>query len=145
MYFTPDNNEYYAKEKEFAANNHCIIIELTKSIRKKRGVKRVTNASPIDFINYIAHAQYVITGSFHAMCFSIMLKKEFFVTSSPIKERNGRLVQFLSNIGMENRLLSEKYDINIVENNYNAICKEIEKQRCISLETIERILGEKTS
>lgn len=143
LYFTPNNNEFISAVKKFAEKNNCKIVHLTQSMQKYNGIERVSNASPIDFINYIAHAKYVITGSFHALCFSIMLKKEFYVTSSPAKERNGRLVQFLSNLGLEDRLLlSEKYDFNSPECDYDVVLTQIEKQRERSLATINRILSE---
>lgn len=143
LYFTPNNNEFISAVKKFAEKNNCKIVHLTQSMQKYNGIERVSNASPIDFINHIAHAKYVITGSFHALCFSIMLKKEFYVTSSPAKERNGRLVQFLSNLGLEDRLLlSEKYDFNSPECDYDVVLTQIEKQRERSLATINRILSE---
>ena len=142
MYFTPNSNAYITAVKDFASKNNCEIIELTKSMRKHGGVKRVSNASPIDFINYIAHAKYVITGSFHALCFSIMFKKEFYITSSPFKERNGRLIQFATNLGLKNRILAENYEIKKMGIDYDMIHAEIDKQRNMSLITINRILNE---
>jgi len=145
LYFTPNNIRFIRAVKEFAAMNNCKIILLTKGLQKYFGVKSISNISPIDFINYIAHAKYVITGSFHALCFSIMLKKEFYVTSAPEKERSGRLIQFLSNLGLENRVVSTE-NPELITNKYDfeKAYKEINKLRQESLLTIDKILDEKT-
>ena len=143
MYFTPNNIHFINAVKKFAKIHNCKIILLTKGLFKFWGIKSISNISPIDFINYIAHAKYVITGSFHALCFSIMLGKEFYVTSAPIKERSGRLIQFLSNFGLEDRMISNetpcfdapRYDFDKV---YNGIVK-MQQQ---SLVTIDKILKE---
>lgn len=143
LYFTPNDATFIKTVKRFAVKNNYKIILLTKGLRKHIGIKSISNISPIDFINYIAHAKYVITGSFHALCFSIMLKKEFYVTDAPIKERSGRLTQFLSNLGLEDRMLSaEKPDIEPKGYDHEAVYNKIDQLREKSLITIDRILNE---
>lgn len=141
MYFTPNDIGFINSVKKFAAKNKCNIVLLTKGLRRYVGIKSISCISPIDFINYIAHARYVITGSFHALCFSIMLKTEFYATSAPIKERSGRLVQLLSNLGLEDRMLSDIYpDLNATQYDFDEVFNKIDKMRKESLITIERIL-----
>ncbi len=145
LYFTPNNIHFINAVRKFAAMNNCKVILLTKGLQKFFGVKSISNISPIDFINYIAHAKYIITGSFHALCFSIMLQKEFYVTSAPEKERSGRLIQFLSNLGLENRIISsEKPDFRSQKYDFGAVYNKIDKLRHKSLITIDKILDEKT-
>lgn len=144
LYLTPTDNEFIKTIKQFAETNNCRIIHLSRSMRQKHsGIKRISNVSPADFINYIAHAKYVITGSFHALCFSIMLRKDFYVTSSPVKERSGRLMQFLSCLGLEDRIISsDKYNIQKIQNDYDLVDKELDKLRDKSFCTIDKILNE---
>ena len=107
MYLTPENDELLNAVRNFADKENCKIILLKKGAGKRKGIRIVNIASPDEFINYIAHAKYVITGSFHALCFSLMLHTDFYVTSSKQKNRSGRLVNLLHNFGLEDRLVLE--------------------------------------
>lgn len=143
LYFTPNNIRFINEVKRFAAENNCKVILLTKGLMKFPGIKSISNISPIDFISYIAHAKFIITGSFHALCFSIMLKKEVYVTSAPIKERTGRLIQFLSNLELENRMISDKKpEIHASQYDFDEAYTKIEQLKEMSLLTIDKILNE---
>lgn len=59
-------------------------------------VHSLAYCGPFDFISYISHADIILTDSFHAMCFSIIYNKRFFVYLN--KTRSERLLT-LATIG----------------------------------------------
>lgn len=67
-------------------------------------VKSVAYCGPFDFISYISSASLILTDSFHATCFSIIFKKNFYTYLQ--KSRSERL-RTLANIGEFNRRLLE--------------------------------------
>lgn len=102
------------------------------SLKNKR---KVINGSPIDFINYFANSQYVITNSFHGTAFSLIFNKDFTVfKNSNKKHDNSRLENILSLAGLKDRMINEgekvffegNIDYSKVNNSMNA---EIEKSK----------------
>lgn len=78
----------------------------------------INNAGPIEFINLIANAEYILADSFHATAFSVIFKKEFYIFY--IKENISRIQDFLNNINLSERLNSstELLKINWEEHEY---------------------------
>ena len=54
-----------------------------------KGAKNRLINGPEDFVSYIAHAEYVITDSFHGTAFSINFNKQFVCVRAP--KYNSRL------------------------------------------------------
>lgn len=61
---------------------------------------------PYDFLWLIQHAQMVLTGSFHALCFSLIFGTQFMV-QLPEKSPN-RILNILGDLDCLDRILSEK-------------------------------------
>lgn len=57
---------------------------------------------PLDFLNIMAHAEYVVTNSFHGTVFSILLERQF--VSFSHSNKNTRLKDLLENTGLSDRL-----------------------------------------
>lgn len=93
-----------------------------------------------DWINYLAHASFVVTDSFHATCFSIIFKLPFVFIKGHLTEKIGfnRLSSLLQTLNLMDRvadtveqaLNNDKYlepiDYNAV---YEILDKEIENSR----------------
>ena len=85
------------------------------------------NIGPCEFVNLINNASYVVANSFHATAFSILLNRQFSLVNpkaSPL-----RLSDFLSTVGLENRLIFSESDIEkVMENiNYEKVNQVIKK------------------
>lgn len=65
---------------------------------KYRDIKHIKKAAPKDFVRLIAEADYVVTNSFHATAFSIILHTPFY-TETDIK-RSSRVTDILSLTGL---------------------------------------------
>jgi len=141
MYFIPEDGSLIDKIREFARKENCRLVLLKKGAGARKGIKVVNIASPIDFINYISYARYVITGSFHALCFSLMLEKSVFATSSIEKNRSGRLVQLLEKLELEDRILDASAgQLNTSLIDYSGVNMKLNEMHEESLKTIERIV-----
>lgn len=131
------------KEKEIAEPYICVypilerekVIDYAKRFAKGYGMKLVVlypiaeckpgqdyyvAQTPVDFVNTIAHAEYIVTSSFHGLAFSIIFKKEVLVIGDSGK--NTRMKSLLANLGMESRFLDKvdrysfsKIDYDLVE------------------------------
>lgn len=66
------------------------------------------NPSPAEFVALIKHADVVLTSSFHGLAFSIIYRKEFFVSSFSESERMQNL---MLSLGVDGRLLPFGSDI----------------------------------
>lgn len=63
-------------------------------------------ADPLDFVNLIKHATYVLTDSFHGSLFSILYKKQFVVTKRShvgLVAQTSRITSLLTLFGLERR------------------------------------------
>lgn len=61
-------------------------------------------ADPVDFISLIAHADVVITNSFHCMAFSIIMNKDFYVVPRTHQKVNSRMQDFLTYLHIADRI-----------------------------------------
>lgn len=71
--------------------------------------EHIRDAGPLDFIRLFSEAEFVITDSFHGVCFSLNFGKPF-VAVSPGKYAN-RIESLLSLVGLENRLVKSMADL----------------------------------
>lgn len=73
--------------------------------------KQINNAGPIEFLQYLLNAKFVISNSFHATAFSLILQKEF-TTFPLVSQRNSsRMSDLLSTLDLTYRLLPQKIDV----------------------------------
>ena len=62
---------------------------------------------PDEILSYIYNAEIVLSASFHATAFSTMFKKQFF-TILPNEHTNERIVDYLNDRGLNNRIITEE-------------------------------------
>lgn len=136
--YTPTLLEFARK---LGKERNCKVICFHTSYQKYRGMKNLTKVSPQDFLNYIKNAEAVVTSSFHGMCFSINLQKEFYYELDENKvNNNSRLKTLATTLNLEDRrIINGKCMNNII--NYSEVTKKLEAERKRSIQFIEE-LGE---
>ncbi len=89
--------------KKLAQEKNLDIVYLSDSERryKFKDLNHFGVASPSEFVGLINNAQCVVTNSFHATAFSIILHKEFFVETQVL--RNNRILNLLQIVSLEDR------------------------------------------
>lgn len=64
-----------------------------------------TSAGPLEFLNLVRNAEYIISNSFHATAFAVIFEKKFCVVGR--KENiNSRMVDLLCKIGLSNQYVT---------------------------------------
>ena len=104
------------------------------------------NVGPKEFVALIHHAEYVFTDSFHAMAFSTIFEKEFYVFDrykmSDSESMNFRIADFLKLFGMEWRRVSNPNDcIQLHKSDYSDVTNKLEKEREKSMNFLKTSLG----
>lgn len=83
--------------------------------------EKVIDADPMDFVRLIRDAEVIFTDSFHAMAFSLIFKKEFWVFERESKSTmSSRILSLAELYGVQNRFLDDeqKLDIDTLINMY---------------------------
>lgn len=73
----------------------------------------ISDYSPITFLNLIYHAKIIVTNSFHATAFSVILKKEIWVLKH--SKRNMRIENLLEQVDISNRMIAVAEDLKKAE------------------------------
>lgn len=107
---------------------------------KNPGYKNVLTSAfsegPLEFVNYIKNAEYVVATSFHATVFSIIFHKKFFVI--PHRVTGTRVTNLLDKLNVQNRNFNsleefQNIDYNF-DTNWNEVDKILDKERKKSIE-----------
>ena len=82
--------------------------------------KSFTTAGPLDFVQLIRDAQFVISNSFHATAFSLIMETKFCVVNRA-DAINERMKSILEDYGLSHRLVSEYNDALLEDLNLNEL------------------------
>lgn len=105
-------------------------------------------ADPLDFVNLIKHAQYVLTDSFHGSVFSVLYEKQFVVTKRTHVGRvaqTSRITSLLTIFGLEKQYCQYANEmLNALKTNidYSTIYKQLENEQKISRAFLDNALDE---
>ena len=98
-------------------------------MKKKVGIVNILDAGPAEFLSLIAHAEYVVTNSFHGTAFSINFETPFFTVLSNQKKNNSRMESLLGLVNLKNRIILE-----------NKLIESIDTASPIDFETVHNLL-----
>lgn len=82
----------------------------------------ISNAGPIEFLNYLYNAAFVVTDSFHASAFSIIFNKPFAVFNH--KENRSRIIDLLNETGLITRYNTSTSLENVID--WNGVNERID-------------------
>ncbi len=126
--------------RKLAKKEKCKVICLHNSYQRFRGIKSIVDASPYEFLNYIKYAKYVVTSSFHGICFSLIFHKNFYFELDNRKENNNSRIESLINLlKLNNRKIIDGKCEDKNEINYQTVSKKLNKEIEKSLKIIEKI------
>ncbi len=97
----------------------------------------IKDAGPIEFIELFANARFIITDSFHGVCFSINFKNPF-VAVSPAWLGKNRIESLLNLLGLKHRLLNDEKNIDklSVDLNYESLEKQLQEELSKSIKIL---------
>ena len=113
---------------------------------KDLGLPTARNLSVEEFISNLYHSEYVITDSFHGVCFSIIFRKKFICIGNALRGI-ARFESLLTKLGLTNRMLyhcdefEKKEDLLTQEIDYDSVFKKMEQEKEISFKFLKDALN----
>lgn len=101
--------------------------------------KRLFDVGPVEFLQYLYNAEYVVTDSFHGVALSINFQKDF--NACMPKLRKGRISDLLEALSLNDRIYSEQNGLVTDSINYADVNKRLEKAVSSSKLFISEALG----
>lgn len=116
------------------------IICIHNSYNHYKGMNNITDASPLEFLNYLKYAEYVISSSFHGVCFSLNLQKEFFYELDSRKiNNNSRIISLIDIVGLKSREIKSKSYHKVEKIDYLDVNKKLALAKSDSIKYIKKI------
>ena len=149
-YFLGNNKNERKIAKKFAKKKNLPIVTAIFSnnvLDFYFGAKRLYGVGPEDFISLIKHSQYVFTDSFHAVVFSYIYKRQYFVFNrEQTGVMNSRIISItnLFNaskrfcVGAEREKL--KYVLSVEDIDYSKVNQSLDEIKTQSIEFLKRNL-----
>lgn len=147
----PEQRELVLKLKETTGYKIITLLHIDEYISSDSNYGDYTpfDVDPLDFLELIKNAEYIMTDSFHASVFSILFHKAFFTFNrfENIKEKstNSRIDSLLGVLDLTERRVSSKDTIEILLNkkeiDFEAVDLKLFPFREASLNYLRTILG----
>ena len=109
----PENSKIREIGQQIAKEHDFKIISINSPGKIAYSDKKLGNIGPKEFVKLIAHAQVVLTNSFHGTAFSIILNKPFYAFAPHSAASAIRIKDLLSKSGLDNRYEPKKEDVSI--------------------------------
>ncbi len=142
IYLMEENEECKKIVEYLSEKTGMKVIHFKREKIYKNELDNGYTCDPLEFVNMIRQAEYVVTNSFHATVFSIIYNKKFFTI--PHSKVSSRTMDLLNTMGLKNRSIynlqdffNSDYDF---ETDYFEIEKMISKYREKSLKFLEKAL-----
>ena len=101
--------------------------------------RNFVNAGPLDFVKLISKAQYVISNSFHATAFSLILERNFCVVNRK-DGINERMKSILEDVGLGHRILSAFTSEQLKNIDYTEVNEKLSDIICFSKSWLNKVL-----
>ncbi|MBP5458196.1 MAG: polysaccharide pyruvyl transferase family protein [Paludibacteraceae bacterium] len=94
----------------------------------------VNDAGPIEFLEYIKDADFVVSTSFHATAFSVIFSRPFYTLPLVGHGNSSRMVDFLNMLDLEDRFVTRMEQFREAKDiDYEAVHKSIGQKRLSSI------------
>lgn len=117
VYEIKHHPELFQLAEQIALQMNADIVELTNGIDLRHDHFIKADASPEEFLWYFQNAACVVTTSFHGTAFSLIFERPFY-TMIFGKPSDNRMIDILSKIGLQNRLVKVGDQIILSEIDY---------------------------
>lgn len=88
------------------------MLYISDAIKKTIDAEYKGFMSPAEFVGLFKNAGYVVTNSFHGLMFSVIFKKQFYLAYQERPDApNARLIDFITDFGLEKRVLKENTEL----------------------------------
>ena len=76
-------------------------------VSKYKNAVDVIAAGPAEFLSLVKYAKFLVTGSYHALMFSLLFHSHFYIYLDNASAQNSRLISTLKMFGLEKQLYYE--------------------------------------
>lgn len=143
-YFVAVTQENYDALDLFSKKFNLKTISYSENPKESNMLSHCYTDNPFEFITKIKDAQLVFVSSFHATVFSIIFNKQFYCM--PPKDKGNRIINLLEKLGLSDRIVHSKEDIEKLKNDkkidYASVNKKLESLRNDSLKWLQKALEE---
>ena len=153
VYSLTSSMKIYEQASKLAVRNNCKMVMLKRvpcppiASTFKNAVD-LLEVGPAEFLSLIKYAKCVVTGSYHALMFSLLLHSDFYIYLDDANAENSRLLSTLDMFGLNDQLYYETSSLPKVlpHVNYDSVEPILKTKREESLqllrESIEKKLNE---
>lgn len=113
--FLGNDNDLISFVKKYAEKKSLRIVSINDFSERDYADININNAGPLEFLSLIDNAACVVASSFHATAFSVIFEKEFYTFNLKGHNNSSRMLDFLSSIGLQDRMNSEKIVDNSID------------------------------
>lgn len=113
--------------RKYASQRNLVLKILSGTPSKYDTKNHITTAGPNEFLRLVKNAECVFTSSFHGLVFSLLYKKEVYVSFT---HNSNRAKTLLKSVGLEERFVRPKQEIPFMERiDYSEIMSKLEGLR----------------
>lgn len=117
------------KAEQMAKEINGVVIELSPGLKQwPISPGTIIDASPTEFLAWIASATCVVTSAFHGTVFSIIFNRSFYTFQFHDFD-DSRVISLLNELGLSERLIDENSHFSFSELDYTEVDKKIENLR----------------
>ena len=150
VYSLTSSMKIYEQASKLAARNKCKMVMLKRvpcppiASTFKNAID-LLEVGPAEFLSLIKHAKCVVTGSYHALMFSLLLHTDFYIYLDDANAENSRLLSTLDMFGLNGQLYYETSSLPKVlpHVNYDAVEPILKKKREESLQLLRESIEKK--
>ncbi len=132
------DSEMWSFVNKHARKNNYDILWITPRRNIGKPGKKIRSAGPLDFLDLIENASLIVTGSFHAVCFSLQFSKPFLYTVKDIN-KSSRVINLIDRLGIEEVIFDARNPM-IPQLDYIAIQEKLEDLRKESLAILNQMV-----
>ena len=112
VYSLTSSMKIYEEAAKLAKCNNCEMVMLKRVpcpplASSFKNAIDLLEVGPAEFISLIKYAKCIVTGSYHALMFSILMHSNFYIYMDDASAENSRLLSSLSMFGLEKQLYYE--------------------------------------
>lgn len=150
VYSLTSSMKIYEQASKLAARNNCKMVMLKRvpcppiASTFKNAID-LLEVGPSEFLSLIKHAKCVVTGSYHALMFSLLLHTDFYIYLDDANAENSRLLSTLDMFGLNGQLYYETSSLPMVlpHVKYEAVELILKKKREESLQLLRESIEKK--
>lgn len=125
-YVVEDNEEYYKIVNDLSRKTGLKVVHFGKRDNKYQNVlKSAYTEGPLEFVNLIRNAEYVVATSFHATVFSVIYNKKFFIV--PHLTTGSRVTNLLDKLEIKGRTFKTLDEFKGIDYDFETDYESVEK------------------